>query len=113
MHIHARRKLQRTADPVEKGREGPDADHAGNVGRLAAALGADPYHTHYNILVGAAYIREFHNRYGVPGFLAAYNTGPVRYERPLATGRPLPEETLRTPSRSLRLPRESRPPARP
>jgi len=83
------------------------------VGRLAAALGADPYRAHYNILVGTAYIRECHNRYGVPGFLAAYNTGPVRYERHLATGRPLPEETLRTPSRSLRLPRESRPPARP
>ena len=44
-------------------------------------------------LAGAAYIRELSDRYGTPGFLAAYNAGPGRYERHLATGRPLPEET--------------------
>jgi hypothetical protein len=34
-----------------------------------------------------------HDRYGSPGFLAAYNAGPIRYEEHLATGRPLPIET--------------------
>jgi Transglycosylase SLT domain len=56
-------------------------------------LGADPYDARDNILAGAAYIRELSDRYGMPGFLAAYNAGPGRYERHLATGRPLPEET--------------------
>lgn len=56
-------------------------------------LGADPYDPHDNILAGAAYIRELHDRYGAPGFLAAYNAGPGRYERHLATGRTLPDET--------------------
>jgi membrane-bound lytic murein transglycosylase B len=56
-------------------------------------LGADPYDPRDNILAGAAYIRELHDRYGTQGFLAAYNAGPRRYERHLATGRPLPDET--------------------
>jgi hypothetical protein len=56
-------------------------------------LGADPYDPRDNILAGAAYIHELYDRYGAPGFLAAYNAGPARYERHLATGRPLPEET--------------------
>jgi hypothetical protein len=34
-----------------------------------------------------------HDRYGSPGFLAAYNAGPARYDEHLATGRPLPVET--------------------
>jgi Transglycosylase SLT domain len=57
-------------------------------------LGADPYDAHDNIMAGAAYLRELHNRYGVPGFLAAYNAGAARYEDHLTTGRPLPAETL-------------------
>jgi soluble lytic murein transglycosylase-like protein len=61
--------------------------------RARHGLGADPYDPHDNILAGAAYIRELHDRYGTPGFLAAYNAGPGRYERHLATGRPLPDET--------------------
>ncbi len=56
-------------------------------------LGADPFDPQDNILAGAAYLRELHDRYGSPGFLAAYNAGPARYERHLATGRPLPNET--------------------
>ena len=56
-------------------------------------LGADPYDPHDNILAGTAYIRELHDRYGAPGFFAAYNAGPRRYEGHLATGRPLPDET--------------------
>ena len=56
-------------------------------------LGADPYDAHDNIIAGAAYLRELHDRYGIPGFLAAYNAGPARWEDHLATGRPLPAET--------------------
>jgi soluble lytic murein transglycosylase-like protein len=61
--------------------------------RARYGLGADPYDVRDNILAGSAYIRELYDRYGAPGFLAAYNAGPGRYERHLATGRPLPEET--------------------
>jgi hypothetical protein len=61
--------------------------------RARHGLGTDPYDPHDNILAGTAYIRELHDRYGAPGFLAAYNAGPGRYERHLATGRPLPAET--------------------
>ena len=56
-------------------------------------LGTDPYDIRDNILAGTAYIRELSDRYGAPEFLAAYNAGPGRYERHLATGRPLPAET--------------------
>ncbi|BAV47489.1 hypothetical protein MesoLj113a_18360 [Mesorhizobium sp. 113-1-2] len=34
------------------------------------------------------------DRFGRDGFLAAYNAGPARYEEHLATGRPLPRETI-------------------
>ncbi|WP_246784815.1 lytic transglycosylase domain-containing protein [Bradyrhizobium sp. S69] len=61
--------------------------------RARYGLGTDPYDPRDNILAGAAYIRELYDRYGAPGFLAAYNAGPGRYEIHLATGRPLPGET--------------------
>src|SRR6516164_4455943 len=57
-------------------------------------LGRDPYDPHDNILAGAAYLREMHDRYGTAGFLAAYSAGPGRYAEYLATGRPLPAATL-------------------
>lgn len=60
--------------------------------RQRHGLGADPFSPRDNILAGAAYLRELHDRYGAPGFLAAYNAGPGRYEAYLA-GRPLPAET--------------------
>jgi soluble lytic murein transglycosylase-like protein len=62
--------------------------------RLRYGLGTDPYDPHDNITAGAAYLREMHDRYGEPGFLAAYNAGPDRYEEHVATGRPLPSETV-------------------
>jgi soluble lytic murein transglycosylase-like protein len=62
--------------------------------RLRYRLGTDPTDPHDNITAGAAYLREMHDRYGEPGFLAAYNAGPGRYEEHLATGRPLPSETV-------------------
>ena len=57
-------------------------------------LGSAPNNPRDNILAGAAYLRETFDSYGSPGFLAAYNAGPARYEDHLATGRPLPVETL-------------------
>lgn len=59
------------------------------------ALGDDPFAPGANILAGAAYLRALHDRYGSPGFLAAYNAGPGRYEAYLRRRRPLPAETLR------------------
>ncbi len=55
-------------------------------------FGPDAYNPRDNILAGAAYLREMYDRYGSPGFLAAYNAGPGRYEDSL-TGRALPGET--------------------
>jgi soluble lytic murein transglycosylase-like protein len=49
--------------------------------RARHGLGADPYDPRDNILAGAAYIRELHDRYDAPGFLVAYNAEPGRYER--------------------------------
>ncbi|WP_206455676.1 lytic transglycosylase domain-containing protein [Aurantimonas marina] len=60
--------------------------------RARYGLGGDPYDPRDNIMAGAAYLREMHDRYRSPGFLAAYNAGPRRYEQHLA-GRPLPAET--------------------
>jgi hypothetical protein len=62
--------------------------------RQRYGLGADPYDPRDNITAGTAYLRELHDRFGERGFLAAYNAGPSRYEEYLATGRPLPSETL-------------------
>ncbi|OCX12565.1 MAG: lytic transglycosylase [Rhizobiales bacterium 24-66-13] len=60
--------------------------------RLRHRLGADPYDPHDNIIAGAGYIRELFDRYGSPGWIAAYNAGPGRYEYSLK-GRVLPAET--------------------
>ena len=61
--------------------------------RLRYRLGRDPHDPRDNILAGAAYLREMHDRFGAAGFLAAYNAGPGRYAEYLAAGRPLPAET--------------------
>lgn len=57
-------------------------------------LGGDPYNPKDNILAGAAYIRLMYDRYGAPGFLAAYNAGPDRVDDYLNNGRHLPDETV-------------------
>jgi hypothetical protein len=61
--------------------------------RVRHRLGADPCDPRNNIFAGAAYLREMLDRYGAPGFLAAYNAGPARYDEHLIKGRPLPDET--------------------
>jgi hypothetical protein len=59
------------------------------------ALGNDPWQPRNNILAGAAYLREMHDRYGsIAAMLAAYNAGPKRYDAHLASGRALPAETV-------------------
>ncbi|WP_439571484.1 lytic transglycosylase domain-containing protein [Sphingomonas sp.] len=68
----------------------------GTWGELRAryALGPDPFDPCDNILAGTAYLRELLDRYGDPGFLAAYNAGPGRYEAYLRGVKSLPTETL-------------------
>jgi soluble lytic murein transglycosylase-like protein len=57
-------------------------------------LGVDPFDAHDNIIAGTAYLKDMHDRFGSAGFLAAYHAGPARYEQHLATGQPLPQETI-------------------
>ena len=57
-------------------------------------LGLDPFDPRDNIFAGTAYLKEMHDRFGSAGFLAAYHAGPSRYEQHLATGQPLPPETV-------------------
>lgn len=62
--------------------------------RVRYRLGSDPFDPHDNILAGVGFLREMHDRYGSPGFLAAYNAGPGRYEDYRDRHRPLPAGTL-------------------
>ena len=57
-------------------------------------LGLDPFDPRDNILAGTAYLKEMHDRFGSAGVLAAYHAGPARYEKHLATGQPLPTDTV-------------------
>ncbi len=57
-------------------------------------LGDDPFDPHNSILAGTAYIRQMYDRYGSPGFLAAYNAGPQRMDNYLAGSGSLPNETV-------------------
>lgn len=62
--------------------------------RRQLGIGADPFDVRNNILAGTAYLRQMYDRYGAPGFLAAYNAGPGRWESHLDGSRPLPSETV-------------------
>lgn len=62
--------------------------------RARHGLGPDAYDPRDNVLAGAAYLREMHDRYGATGMLAAYNAGPGRWEDYISRGRPLPAETI-------------------
>jgi len=61
--------------------------------RARLGLGDDPHDPRENILAGTAYLRLMYDRFGYPGMFAAYNAGPARFARHLATGNPLPSET--------------------
>ncbi|GAD50367.1 MULTISPECIES: lytic transglycosylase domain-containing protein [Sphingomonadaceae] len=63
--------------------------------RTRYGLGSDPFDVRDNIMAGAAYLREMHDRYGnASAMLAAYNAGPGRYDDFVSRGRPLPPETV-------------------
>ncbi len=62
--------------------------------RVRHGLGDDPYDPHNNVLAGTAYMRDMYDRFGAPGFLAAYNAGPDRVESYLAGRSGLPQETV-------------------
>jgi D-alanyl-D-alanine carboxypeptidase len=57
-------------------------------------MGDDPYEPRDNIMAGAAYLREMHDRFGAPAFLAAYNAGPERVDAVLTGATVLPDETV-------------------
>jgi D-alanyl-D-alanine carboxypeptidase len=61
--------------------------------RVRHGLGSDPFEPHDNIMAGTAYLREMYEKFGSPGFLAAYNAGPGRYGEYLTGDRGLPNET--------------------
>lgn len=61
--------------------------------RARHRLGPDVFAPRDNILAGAAYLRQLHDRFGPEGMLLAYNAGPTRYAAHLRDGRPLPAET--------------------
>jgi hypothetical protein len=63
--------------------------------RARYGLGANAYDPHDNIIAGTAYMSEMIELFGVPNFLAAYNSDPAQLEDHLRRGRPLPEETQR------------------
>lgn len=63
--------------------------------RAIHGFGSNPFDRRENILAGTAYLRAMYDRFGAPGFLAAYNAGPGRYAEHIRTGRPLPRETRR------------------
>ncbi len=63
--------------------------------RARHGLGTDPFDVRDNIMAGAAYLREMHDRFGnASAMLAAYNAGPGRYDEYLSRRRRLPTETV-------------------
>lgn len=56
-------------------------------------LGKDPYNPLDNIMAGTAYIRILYNKFGAPGFVAAYHGGPGTLSNHLNKGSSLPKET--------------------
>ena len=96
--IRAVMQAESAGDPIAVSRAGAIGlmqIMPGTWDELAAVhgLGDDPFDPRDNVMAGAAYLRAMYNRFGSPGFLAAYNAGPGRYAEHLSTGRPLPRET--------------------
>lgn len=99
-------KWIRSVMRVESAGRAAAVSHAGAMGlmqvmpetyaelRSRYGLGPDPFAIRDNVMAGTAYLREMFDRYGAPGFLAAYNAGPGRWEDHLAGRRSLPGETI-------------------
>jgi soluble lytic murein transglycosylase-like protein len=85
----------------------PITSHAGAMGlmqimpatwaelRQRHGFGTDAHDPRENILAGAAYLHEMHDRFGAPGAFAAYHAGPARYAAHVLHAAPLPAETQR------------------
>ncbi len=56
-------------------------------------LGSDVYDPHDNIMAGTGYIHTLYNKYGAPGFVAAYHGGPGTLDAYLKRKTPLPKTT--------------------
>jgi len=61
--------------------------------RTQYRLGSNPFDPNDNIQAGTAYLRWLKSKYAYPAIFAAYNAGPLRVDKLLADGTPLPEET--------------------
>jgi soluble lytic murein transglycosylase-like protein len=70
--------------------------------RVRYRLGRDPVDPRDNILGVAAYLREMHDCFGSPGFLATYNAGTERYRQQLRTVAPCPARLASTSRNSCR-----------
>ena len=80
-------------------RDGLDADSCQTRGRARVRIGSGVtrFDPRDNLLAGAAFLRQVYDRYGSPGFLAAYNAGPGRYERISRAARCRPKPALMSP----------------
>ncbi|MGL4238601.1 lytic transglycosylase domain-containing protein [Tabrizicola sp.] len=97
---------------VESASNSPAVSHAGAMRpmqimpatwrelRARYGLGGDSPHPRDSILMGAAYLREMHKRFGWLGFVAAYNAVPERYRQYLVDGRPPRPARLATTSQN-------------
>ena len=56
-------------------------------------LGTDPFNPRDNVMAGTAFLRLMYDRFGAPGFLAAYNAGPQAMQDILSGLRPMPDES--------------------
>jgi len=63
--------------------------------RADLGLGSDPFEPRDNLVAGAVYLRKMLDRFGVGGFLAAYNADSGRYQDFVEGRRPLPTDTVR------------------
>jgi soluble lytic murein transglycosylase-like protein len=61
--------------------------------RAEYGLGDDPFEPRDNVMAGSAFLRSMYDRFGMPGFLAAYNAGPQAMQEALNGIRPLPDES--------------------
>ena len=94
--VMQRGERRQSACAVAQRRHRPHADHARDLGCLAAALQLGQRSLRRRMTISWAAqrcLRELYDRFGASGFLAAYNAGPSRYLAFLTQGLPLKVET--------------------